>query len=143
MKIITNHFFPGDEDNMTKLLRQWSQLKFFLSGRKLQIPAGNQSSTFFMSFMLKDKGIFQHSMSEELFFVAEVGLSLPCSNAWPERGGGVINITKTKFCNHPGHKINFFSSSHLAPKYFKVVANSKKLVAIMTHEKKNFTLSLY
>jgi len=31
--------------------------------------------------------------------VAEVGLCLPCSNAWPERGGSVINITKTKFYN--------------------------------------------
>ena len=25
------------------------------------------------------------------------------------------------------HKINFFSDSHLAPKFFKVVANSKKV----------------
>ena len=99
VKIIANHFFPGDEDKMTKLLCQWSQVKFFLSGRKLQIPAGNQSSTFFMSFMLKNKGIFHPSMFEELLFVAEVGLSLPCSNAWPERGGSVINITKTKFRN--------------------------------------------
>ena len=38
-----------------------------------------------------------------------------------------------------GRKINFFPGSHLAPKYFKVVANSKKLVAIMTHTyKKHF-----
>ena len=52
-----------------------------------------------MSFMLKKEGIFHPSIFEELLFVAEVGLSLPCSNAWPERGGTVINITKTKFCN--------------------------------------------
>lgn len=32
--------------------------------------------------------------------MAEVGLSLPCSNAWRGRGGSVINITKTKFHNH-------------------------------------------
>ena len=32
-----------------------------------------------------------------------------------------------------GVKLTFFPGSHLAPKYFKVVANSKKLVAIMTH----------
>ena len=31
--------------------------------------------------------------------MAEVGLSSPCSNAWPEREGSVINITKTKFRN--------------------------------------------
>ena len=36
-----------------------------------------------------------------------------------------------------GRKITFFSSSHLAPKCFKVVANSKKLVAIMTRTQKN------
>ena len=104
VKIIANHFFPGDEDKMTKLLCQWSQVKFFLSGRKLQIPAGNQSSTF-MSFMLKNKGIFHPSMFAELLFVAEVGLSLPCSNAWPERGGSVINITKTKFRNRLSNEV--------------------------------------
>ena len=36
-----------------------------------------------------------------------------------------------------GVKLTFFSSGHLAPKYFKVVANSKKLVAIMTHTHKS------
>ena len=35
---------------------------------------------------------------------------------------------------YKGRKINFFSGSHLAPKYFKVVANSKMLVAIMTQK---------
>ena len=34
--------------------------------------------------------------------------------------------------DHQGIKLTFFPGSHLAPKYFKVVANSKKLVA-MTH----------
>ena len=48
-----------------------------------------------MSFLLKNEGIFHPSISEELLYVAEVGLSLPRSNAWPERGGSVINITKT------------------------------------------------
>ena len=36
-----------------------------------------------------------------------------------------------------------FFGSHLAPKYFKVVANSKKFVVIMTHTQTIFTLSLY
>ena len=36
-----------------------------------------------------------------------------------------------------GVKLTFFPGSHLAPKYFKVVANSKKLVA-MTHTQKHF-----
>jgi len=90
---------------MTKLLSQWSQVKFFLSGRKLQIQAGNQSSTFFMSFILKNKGIFHPSEFEELLFAAKVGLSLPSSNSWPERGSSVINITKTKVCNRLNSKM--------------------------------------
>lgn len=36
-----------------------------------------------------------------------------------------------------GRKINLFSDSHLAPKYFKVVASSKRLVIIMTYTQKN------
>ena len=41
-----------------------------------------------------------------------------------------------------GVKLTFFSVSHLAPKYFKVVANSKKLVVIMTNTQTIFTLSM-
>ena len=37
----------------------------------------------------------------------------------------------------PGRKLTFFACSQLAPKYVKVVANSKKLVAIMTHTQKS------
>ena len=36
-----------------------------------------------------------------------------------------------------GVKLTFFPGSHLAPKYFKVVANSKKLVA-RTHTQNHF-----
>ena len=36
-----------------------------------------------------------------------------------------------------GVKLTFFPGSHLAPKYFKVEANSKKLVA-MTHTQNHF-----
>ena len=38
-----------------------------------------------------------------------------------------------------GVKLTFFPGSHLAPKYFKVVANSKKLVA-MTNTHNHFYL---
>ena len=42
-----------------------------------------------------------------------------------------------------GRKINFFCGSHLAPKYVKVVANFKKLVAIMRHTKNHFPLRFF
>ena len=40
-------------------------------------------------------------------------------------------------CMCQGIKLTFFAGSQLAPKYVKVVANSKKLVAIMTHTQKS------
>ena len=47
-----------------------------------------------------------------------------------------------------GHEINFFSDSHLihkvprdhAPKFIKVVANSKKLVAILKDKQNLFSM---
>ena len=41
-----------------------------------------------------------------------------------------------------GGKLTYIFGSHLAPKYFKVAANSKKLVVIMKHTQTIFTLSL-
>jgi len=39
-------------------------------------------------------------------------------------------------------KLTFFSGRHLAPKFFKVVANSKKLVPIF-HDKQSFFLCFH
>ena len=39
VRIFTDHFFPGNEDQKRKLLCQWSQVKYFLSGKKFQVPA--------------------------------------------------------------------------------------------------------
>jgi len=46
-------------------------------------------------------------------------------------------VAHGKICIKSGHEIKFFfSRSHLAPKYFKVVANTKKLVASFLKKKK-------
>ena len=48
----------------------------------------------------------------------------------------LLTIARTCMCIQ-GVKLLFFPGSHLAPKYFKVVANSKKMVA-MTHTQNHF-----
>ena len=63
----------------------------------------------------------------------------PCVNV----GVSALPNNKQSFIPIQGIKFNFFPGSHLAPKYFKVVANSKKLVVIMTHTQTIFTLLLY
>ena len=51
----------------------------------------------------------------------------------------VNDISEKKTWCYQGVKLTFFPGSHSAPKYFKVVANSKKMVAIMTHTQKKTT----
>ena len=48
------------------------------------------------------------------------------------------------FSNWQGVKLTFFSDSHLAPKFFKVVANSKKVGRHFQRQTKSFfTLSAF
>ena len=54
----------------------------------------------------------------------------------------IINLLPVLPFHWQGVKLAYFFGSHLAPKYFKVVANSKKLVVIMKHTQTIFTLSL-
>ena len=53
----------------------------------------------------------------------------------------VEQLLTTEVVHNTGREIDFFffSDSHLAPKFFKVVANSKKLVAIFK-DKQNLSL---
>ena len=72
-------------------------------------------------------------------------LSVLLSNFYSTCNPWNVTCKKSEISTSPGRKINltFFSGSHLAPKYFKVGANSKKLVVIMTNTQTSFTLSLY
>lgn len=102
--VLADHFWPGDSDKEDKLKCQWSQSKYYIAQNKKELlkkqrSGGCQNSTFFMTYLMKNEGIFSPLLFEELLFVVKVGLSLPCSNAWPERGGSMIKITKTKCRN--------------------------------------------
>ena len=55
------------------------------------------------------------------------------SNIVPPASGTYVAMLRM---TAQGVKVTFFPGSHLAPKHFKVVAYSKKLVAIMTHTQK-------
>jgi hypothetical protein len=41
----------------------------------------------------------------QLRLVVEAGITIPCSNAWPERGASVLKLTKTKFRNRINHQM--------------------------------------
>ena len=97
--ILGEHFFPNAITRVNKLLCQWSQVKFFLASKPLQYPEGCRKSTYLMSYLLKNDSLFHRSLFTELLTIAEIGLTLPCSNAWPERGASILKLTKTKSRN--------------------------------------------
>ena len=56
----------------------------------------------------------------------------------------VVRKPQGKLRGLSGHEINFFSDSHLAPKFFKVVANSEKVGRHFQRQTKPFfTLSSF
>ena len=56
---------------------------------------------------------------------------------------GVKELRRVSSFHKPGREINFFSDCHLAPKFFKVVANSKKVGCHFQRQTKPFfTLSV-
>ena len=57
MKVLAEHFWPGDKDKEHKLKCQWSQSKYYIASNKREFlkkqRAGCQSSTFFMCHIMK------------------------------------------------------------------------------------------
>ena len=55
-----------------------------------------------------------------------------------------MDKSRANIDTNAGREINFFSDSHLAPKFFKVVANSKKVGRHFQRKTKSFfTLSAF
>ena len=54
---------------------------------------------YLMSYLLSNDVLFHPSLFNELRTIAEIGLTLPCSSAWPERGASILKLTKTKSRN--------------------------------------------
>ena len=54
---------------------------------------------YLMSYLLSNDVLFHPSLFNKLRTIAEIGLTLPCSNAWPEWGASISKLTKTKSRN--------------------------------------------
>ena len=63
-----------------------------------------------------------------------VGVGIPLQLAWSILGWFAVSISGVT----SGREINFFSDSHLAPKFFKVIANSKKVGRHFQRQTKSF-----
>lgn len=83
-----------------ELLAGWHQMKFNINDNikpniPIEIKTGKSSTTstqWFLSQLMKAKSEYQPLFGELL--LAEAAITLPVSNAWPERGASALKIVK-------------------------------------------------
>ena len=105
---LAEHFYQADNDTSqknrrSKLLAEWNQMKFNINENikpnlPIEIKTGesNTNSTqWFLSHLMKSKSEYQPFFGE-LLFIAEAAITLPVSNAWPERGASALKIVKNR-----------------------------------------------
>ena len=99
---LAQHFYQADNDasqntRSSKLLAEWNQMNFNINKNiKPNIPTeiktgkSNTTSThWFLSNLMKSKSEYQPFFGE-LLLIAEAAITLPVSNAWPERGASAL-----------------------------------------------------
>lgn len=109
---LAEHFYQADNDTSqknrrSKLLAEWNQMKFNINENikpnlPIEIKTGesNTNSTqWFLSHLMKSKSEYQPFFGE-LLFIAEAAITLPVSNAWPERGASALKIVKNRCRSH-------------------------------------------
>ena len=107
VNILAKHFFQIETEEVQKLkteklLAEWSHMKYHVNDNiKKMIPTegkpGSSTTTtteWFLLRLLKNKSSFV-TFFPLLLYIAEVVVSLPVSNAWPERDASAGKNVKT------------------------------------------------
>lgn len=105
VKVLASHFFSADEGANDRLQSQWNQTKYHINENiKAAIPeevrnGKSGSSTAWFLFQLMNNKVNYQPFFGMLLHIAEVALTLPVSNAWPERGASAMKLVKTRCRN--------------------------------------------
>jgi len=105
---LAQHFYQDDADvsqktGSSKLLAEGQQMKFNNNENiKPNIPneiktekSSTNSTQWFPNQLMEAKSDHQAFLGE-LLLIAEVAITLPVSNAWPERGASVFKTVKNR-----------------------------------------------
>lgn len=103
IQTLAKHFFsePAKQD---QLLAEWEKFKFDMDTWKQEIPAEVKDSHLQTATEWCLKRLISLKTSYSIVFpaltnIAEVCLSMPVSNAWPERGCSALKRVKTRLRN--------------------------------------------
>ena len=103
---LAQHFYQADNDasqktRSSKLLAEWNQMKININENiKPNIPieiktgkSNTPSTQWYLSHLMKSKSEYQPYFGE-LPLIAEAAITLPVSNAWPERDASAYKIVQ-------------------------------------------------
>ena len=101
--IIFKHFYSSDDDvTVDQCLAEWNLLKYNLIKMKEDIPSELDlkctSTELCLRKIVSQKHEFKY-MCPILTNIAEIVLTVPVSNAWPERGASKVKLIKTDLRN--------------------------------------------
>ena len=109
-KTLADHFYQGHQEEKAKkeqLVAEWEKFKFDMDSWKQEIPEGMNEShletatEWCLKRLISLKTAYS-SVFPALANIAEVCLSMPVSNAWPERGCSALKRIKTRLRNRLG-----------------------------------------
>lgn len=116
IRTLGHHFYqekPEDEMNqqVEKLLTEWQGMKYHINDYlKKSMPESVKDRTakvtqteWLLTQLLRNENLV--CFFPGLVYLAEVALSLPVSNAWPERGASALKNVKTKQRNLLGNQM--------------------------------------
>ena len=104
VKTLASHFYadePDEEAKVEQLSAEWEKFKYDLASWKQEIPQevkGSHSTTtteWCLTRLITLK-TFYSLVFPAIVPIAEVCLSMPVSNAWPERGSSALKRVKTR-----------------------------------------------
>lgn len=112
VKKLADHFYQADEskkDREEKLLAEWENFKYIVNKWKTDIPENvkHPDPKLTLTSISPTEWSLQRMVSnhhlmmnyQELLQIAKIVISLPVSNAWPERGGSAIKRIKPRLRN--------------------------------------------
>ena len=104
MVTICHHYFKDNEDKHDRLMAQWQGIKYYIRDViKPQIPQsvkeGNDKTPTEWLLLELMKHTVLKQLYPDLLYIVEVVLSLPVSNAWPERGASTLKAFRTRLRN--------------------------------------------
>ena len=103
MKVLANHYYQDStcrEQETDELLSEWNKFKFDMLKWKSEMPdtsdLQNTPLEWTLQRLLRMKTEFGYFFPKLVDF-AEISMSAPVTNAWPERGASALKRLKTRF----------------------------------------------